>query len=79
MALRILTFGQITAVTGKSGFEIEAAGVPDTDTLQQRLYSLYPALRHTRHVLAVDKKIISGNTLLSPTAEIAVLPPFSGG
>jgi molybdopterin synthase sulfur carrier subunit len=73
----VLTFGQITDVTGSPSLEIDP--VPDTDALNALLQGRYPGLRQKKYVMAVDKKTIPGNTPLNPASIIALLPPFSGG
>lgn len=78
MQLTVLTFGQIATITGSSQLQLEET-FQDTDALKKKLYALYPALQHTRHVLAVNRKIITENTSLLPGAVVALLPPFSGG
>jgi molybdopterin synthase sulfur carrier subunit len=73
----VLTFGQITDVTGSPSLEIDP--VPDTDALNVLLHGLYPGLRQKKYVIAVDKQTIRENTPLSPASVVALLPPFSGG
>ncbi len=74
----IHTFGQITGITGQAVLHLEEP-VQDTDTLKTVLHRQYPALATVRYAIAVDKKIITGNTPVSGATEIALLPPFSGG
>ena len=77
MEIRILTFGQITVITGSE--TLVWKDVRDTDSLQQQLNEQYPALQHTKYMLAVNKQVISGNTILEDKTTVALLPPFSGG
>ena len=76
MQITIITFGQIAEL---SSDKIILENVHDTDTLQQRLVEEYPALLNIKYAVAVDKKVISGNTVIDETSAIALLPPFSGG
>ena len=76
MQIAIITFGQIAEL---SSAKIILENVHDTDTLQQRLVEVYPALQNIKYAIAVDKKIVSGNTVINETSAIALLPPFSGG
>jgi molybdopterin converting factor small subunit len=32
-----------------------------------------------KYIIAVDKKVIQENTVISETSNVALLPPFSGG
>lgn len=77
MEIRILTFGQIAVITGCE--MLVWKDVPDTDSLQQQLNKQFPALQQTKYMLAVDKQVISGNTILEDKTTVALLPPFSGG
>jgi molybdopterin converting factor small subunit len=76
MPLKICIFGQLTEITGP---DLELSGIEDTDRLKQYLYEHYPDLQHKNFAIAVDKKVFLSNTLLHDHAEIALLPPFSGG
>lgn len=76
MQTTIITFGQIAEL---SSSKIIFDNLVDTDSLRHKLVETYPALLNIKYAIAVDKKIVSDNTLISETSEIALLPPFSGG
>jgi len=76
MALHIRIFGQLTDIVGKS---ITVDPVKDTDGLIIVLHTLYPELADVHYVIAVNKKVIKENTILSQDCTVALLPPFSGG
>ncbi|MBK1440429.1 MoaD/ThiS family protein [Parapedobacter sp. ISTM3] len=75
--LSVQFFGQLIELTGCSN--VGAPQVDDTDELLRWLYTRYPALQKATYVIAVDRKIVRQNTRLATHAEIAFLPPFSGG
>ena len=77
MAVKIISFGQLGPITGNSLVLEES--ISDTDTLKQLLENRFPALGELNYVMAVDKNIIGGNTVLKESVTIALLPPFSGG
>ncbi|GAB2665240.1 hypothetical protein GCM10027036_18500 [Flavihumibacter cheonanensis] len=77
MELQITIFGQLTDITGTNLIRVPA--VSTTDELLAALKQQYPALGTAKFVVAVDKKIIQGNTELAANSSIALLPPFSGG
>jgi molybdopterin converting factor small subunit len=77
MEVKVMIFGQLADITGTS--EMILHDIPDTNTLQKTLHSLFPALANTKYAIAVNKKTIRGNTILSGDTNIALLPPFSGG
>ncbi len=75
--VNIIAFGKITDITGRDAFSLE--GVADTNQLKASLLHVYPALAGMSYLVAVNKKVVSGNTTLSEDSEVALLPPFSGG
>jgi molybdopterin synthase sulfur carrier subunit len=77
MELQITIFGQLTDITESS--RISLPSVSNTDELLAALKQQYPALGTAKFVVAVDKKIIQGNTEITANSSIALLPPFSGG
>ena len=76
MQVKIIIFGQLTDITGHS---VSLENVTDTDNLVKTMNKLYPGLADKKYLVAVDKKIISENSLLKENSTVALLPPFSGG
>lgn len=77
MKITILAFGQVAGITGnKLALDEE---VHDSDSLNTLLHQRYPTLSSLTYLLAVDKEIVTSNTLLKENATVALLPPFSGG
>lgn len=77
MSIQVMLFGQLTDITGTNFLEIE--GVEDTQSLQQKIHTLFPALAAASYRIAVDKILVNGNTDLPAGASVALLPQFSGG
>ncbi|MFC6102066.1 MoaD/ThiS family protein [Olivibacter domesticus] len=77
MNVSVLFFGQITDITHCS--HMVFTDVADTDQLDDILHATYPLLREIKYVITVDRKIIRENVALLENAEVALLPPFSGG
>jgi sulfur-carrier protein len=77
MPVQVIVFGQLTDILGHQPVTMEDA--PDTNTLIQRLNQRYPALVKAPYIIAVDKKIVTGNTELISGNTVALLPPFAGG
>ncbi|KAJ1497222.1 hypothetical protein HMI54_013806 [Coelomomyces lativittatus] len=75
--MNIKIFGQLTDITGTGSVTLD--DVADTDTLIQKLQLKYPGLSQAKYAIAVNKQIIQHTTALQQDAEIALLPPFSGG
>jgi len=76
MSIRIILFGQLADIAGNSVFVND---VTDTDGLISVLNKTYPAFAESKYVIAVNKEVITSNTLLNENNEVALLPPFSGG
>ena len=77
MKVEVLIFGQLTDITGLPKIVVE--DVRDTKQFMERMHELYPALNDATYIIAVNKNIISENTILENNNIIALLPPFSGG
>ena len=77
MQINLITSGRLTDITGKNALTL--SDIPDTNTLVKQMHGLYPALALNKYVIAVDRKIISGNTILNENSTVALMPPFSGG
>ena len=75
--LSILVFGQLVEITGAGNISLPM--VSDSNALQELLNERFPPLSTVSYVIAVDKKLVIGNTVLTPQSSIALLPPFSGG
>ena len=77
MEIKILTFGQITDIMSHSSLKIK--DVKNTNELNKKLMEQFPAMAAISYSIAVNTKIIQGNTELRDGDTIALLPPFSGG
>ena len=77
MKINLIIFGRLTDITGKSTMTL--SGISDTNALIKQIHELYPLLAVNKYVIAVDRKIISGNTILNENSTVALMPPFSGG
>lgn len=75
MGIRVISFGQLSESTGKD-FQVS---VEDTDQLTALLRDTYQIPADLKYLVAVNKKLISNNTLLNPDDTVALLPPYSGG
>ena len=75
MAISVISFGQLSEITGKD-FEVE---VMDTDQLAALLRDTFHIPVDMKYMVAVNKKLISSNTLLNADDTVALLPPYSGG
>lgn len=76
MTTTILIFGQLADITGNL---LSLENVPDTNSLVKELHKLYPSLADTKYMIAVNKKMVNENTVLTKDSTVALLPPFSGG
>jgi molybdopterin synthase sulfur carrier subunit len=80
MVTRLLIFGIAKDIVGSSTTEItlpENATVTDLkSTLQER----YPQLKQlSTFMIAVNNQYATGNEIIKPNDEVAIIPPVSGG
>ena len=77
MQVTILIFGQLAEITGSRSIAIH--DISDTETLKEWLQEKYPALIKFPYLIAVNKDVVSANTLLDHNSIVALLPPYAGG
>lgn len=75
--IHIKAFGMVAEKIGKSELTLVHTG--DSAELLEALLVKFPALETLKFALAINKKIINGTQGIPENAEIALLPPFSGG
>ena len=77
MQVNVILFGQLKELAGNSNITIE--NVADTESLVATLHEKFPAMVNKKFIIAVNKQVVSKNTLLDNNSTIALMPPFSGG
>jgi len=77
MQINILIFGQLAEITRSR--QVIFNDINDTETLKNVLQEKYPALSELPYLIAVDKEIVSANTILNDKSIVALLPPYAGG
>ncbi|MGN6490493.1 MAG: MoaD/ThiS family protein [Agriterribacter sp.] len=75
--MTVMFFGQLKEIAGNSFLQVE--NVRDTNELRLKLQSLFPRMAEMKYAIAVNKKIVSTNTIITQESTVALLPPFSGG
>jgi molybdopterin synthase sulfur carrier subunit len=76
-SIQVIAFGMIAEKIKTKELVLEY--MPDTEVLLGYLYQQYPDLQHTKFSIAINKKMAVGKTAIPVGAEVALLPPFSGG
>lgn len=76
MQINIIIFGQLCELLGEN---LVLNDINDTDSLITVLNKNYSGLMDTKYIIAVNKKLITGNTLLMDNSIVALMPAFSGG
>lgn len=76
-SIRVIAFGMIAEKIKTNQLDLEY--MPDTEVLLGYLYQQYPDLQHIKFSIALNKKMVIGKTFIPLGAELALLPPFSGG
>jgi MoaE-MoaD fusion protein len=81
MRVRVLFFGVVKDLTGKSHDEVEVRDGGSVRDLLQHYESTIPGLKtwFSSIALAVNQQYARPDTILNPNDEVALLPPVSGG
>ncbi len=77
MEVKVIAFGKIADITAARTWMMQV--VRSTHELRERLEKIHPELQGMHFLIALDKKIVTADTPLTPGVEVALLPPFSGG
>ena len=77
MQVNIFIFGQLTEIIAKDNLVIK--DINDTDKLTVHLNKIYPTIAKIKYAIAVNKNMITKNTMLNDNDVVAIMPPFSGG
>ncbi|CAN5462861.1 hypothetical protein BH11BAC1_BH11BAC1_01950 [soil metagenome] len=75
--MQLLFFGSLTDIAGKADFDLSK--IENTDQLKVSLFEQYPELVNHSFLIAVNKKVQTGNVDLKDDDVVALMPPFSGG
>jgi len=75
--MEIKIFGRLTDIFSQEQISVENA--TDVKELKDNLLKSFPGLSEKTFVIAVNRKITHENVPLAADAEVALLPPFSGG
>lgn len=81
MLLKLLAFATASEAVGAAESELELPAIADVAGLRRVLAERFPALAPLglRLAIAVDGELARDDTPLRAGAEVALLPPVSGG
>jgi molybdopterin synthase sulfur carrier subunit len=75
--ITVKSFGIVAEKIGTDTLTLD--GIPTTNALLGYLHGQFPELSEMRFSIAVNRIQVVGDTPIPPNAEVALLPPFSGG
>lgn len=76
--VKVLLFGILAEKAGRK--EAEACGGQSLSAVIEELNASFPGLLNVKYKVAVNKTLVSDINMEVPDgAEVALLPPFSGG
>jgi sulfur-carrier protein len=75
--IKIKAFGMVAEKIGSS--ELAMSNPGNVEELKLQLFEQFPELKSVKFGFSVNKKMVSDNAEIPVGAEIALLPPFSGG
>jgi molybdopterin converting factor subunit 1 len=81
MKVRVRLFARARDLVGADAVEVELANEPTVGSLRRQLGRQHPQLLPLleRSAVAVNEEFASEDVVLQPEAEVALLPPVSGG
>ncbi len=81
MNIRVRFFARARDLVGSEAVTVDLPEGATVDDLRGRLAQDYPRLANLldRSALAVHEEFAAGSKVLTPDAEVALLPPVSGG
>jgi len=75
--MRIQIFGKLTDIFGTDNYTIETAAT--ASDLKKKLEQTFPQLENDVYLIVVNNEIAQENDSIPSDAEVALLPPYSGG
>ena len=75
--MKILIFGKLTDIFGSDNYSMEP--VATVLELKEKLEKAFSQLQNYVYLIAVNNEIVQENAAIPSGAEIALLPPYSGG
>lgn len=81
MKLCVRLFARARDIAGRDVIDVDVGEPITVSNLRRRLAAQYPALAALleRSALAIDKEFAEDDRIVSDGAEVALLPPVSGG
>jgi len=80
MKIKILAFGIVREIFGKSFIELSVTGAPNIASLKSELEKSYPRLQQlASYLIAVNDEYAKDDQPIGDRDEIAIIPPVSGG
>jgi len=75
--MKILIFGKLTDIFGADNYSMES--VTNVPELKEKLEQAFPQLTNYVYLIAINNEIVQENAVIPSDAEVALLPPYSGG
>lgn len=77
MKIRVMFFGSLAGLTGKSYLMVNECA--DILSVKQKVINEYPQLKDCVFLISVNRKLVKNNHALEEGDQVAFLPPFAGG
>ncbi|MFD2037471.1 MoaD/ThiS family protein [Belliella marina] len=77
MKLTVRVFGRVSEEIGEAEFSIENTG--NVSSLRDGIIALYPAIKDLKFAIAINHQLATDSDAVPEGAEVALLPPYSGG
>lgn len=77
--MKLKIFGKLTDIFSGSEFDLNSENINSIADLKNKLYEIFPELRESTFLIIVNGEKSDNEKLIPKDAEIALLPPYSGG
>lgn len=76
--IKVRLYGLLQERANKDLIHIDGL-IRNSDDLLNAIHIEYPSIKEVKYVLSINRTIVKEQTNVTPSDEIALLPPFSGG
>jgi molybdopterin converting factor small subunit len=77
--MKIKIFGKLTDVFGGNEFDLDSENIKSVSELRARLYEKFPDLKKSTFLIIINGEKVNDEKIILENAEVALLPPYSGG
>lgn len=77
--MKLKIFGKLTDIFSGNEYDLNSENVNSVANLKSKLFEIFPELKESTFLIIVNGEKSDDEKLIPKDAEIALLPPYSGG